>query len=517
MPYIEIEGEIPQGLDSYTNYQVYNCLDSAITAQLLPVLKSNLNAATATVYNREMRVLALCLEMSTKGFPVDQMCLSSLLFDLQRDAARALAVLHRLCAAVDFRPINPRSSVDVPDLFYRHLALPEIWEFDRKTNQRKLSADIKALEKLQHNYPIARPFVNAIISYRESSKMASVFSRGLEPVTGNLRCNFSPSGTETGRLSSQQNPYQRGTNGQNITDRIRQVVTAPPGFAILNFDLKTAESVAVGYISGDRAYIDACEGGDLHTGVCKLVWPHMDWTGDRKVDKAIAESPFYRHFSYRDQAKRGGHGSNYYGQPSTIAGIINVPTKFVEDFQRNYFDAFPGIPEWHLNVIAQVQRFGTITTQLKRERRFWGRPDDKATWREAIAFEPQSLVGDIMNEGLIQVQQWIKQQLPEAKTLLGRGKRLLEFNPRVPDLRAQIHDAGVFIVPLDGIAEIARELTQRLQYPIHFPGVGDMLIKNDVLIGKRWNKAHKGETHRFLKQGLRDYEPGDDVSWLREA
>ena len=36
MPFIDIQGEIPTGLDQFTNYQAYNILDSSVTAQLLP-------------------------------------------------------------------------------------------------------------------------------------------------------------------------------------------------------------------------------------------------------------------------------------------------------------------------------------------------------------------------------------------------------------------------------------------------------------------------------------------------
>lgn len=509
MPFIEVQGTIPDNIPAYDSYQVYNALDSCITAQLLPVLRSQLNENCAQTYSREMRVLALCLEMSSKGFPVDGMTLASLIYDLESAAERALAILHRFCEAIGFRAMNPNSPKDVPELFYQHLRLPEIWEFDRSKGERKLAADIKALEKLKSQYPIAAPFVNAISAVRENRKMASVFRKGLEPDTGNLRCNFSPSGTETGRLSSQSNPYQRGTNGQNLTDRVRQVITAPKGYAFINTDLKTAESVAVGYISGDRDYIAACEGGDLHTAVCRLVWRDLAWTGDDKLDKKLAEQPFYRHFSYRDQAKRGGHGSNYYGQPSTIAGIINVPTKFVADFQQAYFGAFPGIPRWHLETIAKIMRDGKIITALGRERRFWGRSDDKATWREAIAFEPQSLVGDVMNEGLVQVMTWIKANMDDATWRLNRKLRV--------DLRAQIHDAGLFIVPIEALDEVAPQISKRLEFPVEFPGVGTMLISNDVMVGKRFCKKPKGGSkwgsHPVMREGLVDWQPGQALHW----
>ncbi len=515
MPYLDIEGEIPTGLSSFDTYQVYNVLDSAVTAQLLPVILEKMNDNHRLTYNRERRVLALCLEMSTKGLPVDQLPLAELLYSLEKDERRAMRRLHQFCEAVEARPINPRSTTDVPWLFYEHLGLPPIYEYDRKTKQRKLTSDIKALEKLRENYPIAIPLVNAILAVREASKMASVFKRGLEPRGSVLRCNFSPTGTETGRLSSQQNPYGRGTNAQNLTDRVRQVIAAPDGYAILNLDLKTAESIAVGYLSGGGAYLKACQSGDLHTAVTRMTWPHFAWTGDLKKDKALAEQPGYRHFSWRDLAKREGHGSNYYATVRGLAMQIHIPHDLVDEFQRGYFAAFPEIREWQLETIARIQRDGIIVTHLGRERRFWGRPDDGATHREAIAFEPQSLVGDAMNEGLIQVQSWLIRECRDAKVFLGRDNKLLRFQPDTVDLRAQVHDAGVFLVPIEALNTLAPMIQQKLQFPVDFGPLGNMVIPSDMMVGRRWNKRPKEPgAERYMREGLVDWKPGQPLHWL---
>lgn len=496
MPHIIVEGEIPTNLPGFITYQVYNCLDSAITAQLLPAIKAKMGNTHLSTYEREMRVQSLCLEMSSKGFPIDSMCLAELLWQLEKDETKALERLHQFCAAIGFKPLNPNSPQQVAELFYQHLSLPPIYEFDRKTNKRKLSTDRKALEKLYVNYPITAPFVNAIDAAKSARKMASVFKRGLEPKTQNLRCSFSPSGTETGRLSSQQNPYGRGTNAQNLTDRVRQVITAPAGYAIVNLDLKTAESIAVGYIAGDRAYIEACMSGDLHTRVAQLNWRSLPWTGNLKQDKAIAEQPYYRNFSYRDMAKRGGHGTNYYGTPRTMAMHLKLPTKTLEEFQCGYFEAFPGIPEWHIDTINRVMQDGEIVTPMGRARRFWGRPSDPATHREAIAYAPQSLVADVWNEGLMQLQDWIIRQAREVKSI-----------SQLPDLRAQVHDSGVFLVPLDGLADYIAVMQEHLKYPVDFGELGTMIIPTDATVGKRWNKAPKKGSKGFMLEGQRDFDP----------
>jgi DNA polymerase-1 len=491
MPLVEIHGKIPEGLRAFEGYQIYNALDAAITAQLVPPMAELMNDNHTLTYARSMRLQSLCLEMSSKGFPVNKMRMLDLIKELDNEASRALRALHRFCEAVWAPPLNPNSSTQVPAFFYDFLRLPVIWKYDYKTKQRKRGADRDSLEKLRSMHPSAVPFVNAILAYRQATKLSSVFKKGLEP-NGVLRCNFSPSGTETGRLSSQTNPYGRGTNAQNLNDRVRQVIEAPPGFSLVYIDLKTAESYAVGHLvaalTGNYTYLRACDSGDLHTAVAEMTWAGLGWQqGDLKHNREIADAIFYRDFSYRDMAKRGGHATNYYGQPRTVATHLKVPTKLIEEFQNKYFAAFPGIPHWHLDTIARIQRDGVLVTPTGRERRFWGRSSDSATHREAIAFVPQSIVADVMNEGLMQIQAWIiKEKISGICSLL-----------------AQVHDAGLFIGRNSELAWLIPELQQRIIYPVDFGSTGVMAIPADAQVGKRWSKY---KNKPGLMDGLRDWK-----------
>lgn len=486
MPVIEMNGTIPENLNAWDQYQVYNCLDSCITAQLVHPMLLQANENHLTTYNREMALQSLCLEMSSKGFPVNKLRMIDLIKELDNEASRALSALRRFCEAVYSPPLNPNSPLQVSAFFYDFLGLPVIWKYDHKTKQRKRGTDRDSLEKLRATYPSTVPFINAIFAYREATKLSGVFKKGLEP-NGTLRCNFSPSGTETGRLSSQTNPYGRGTNAQNLNDRVRQVVEAPAGYSFAYIDLKTAESVAVGYISGDRKYIYACESGDLHTAVAELTWPGLGWQqGDLKYNRRVADAIFYRDFSYRDMAKRGGHGTNYYGQPRTMAMHLKVQTALIQAFQDSYFAAFPGIPDWHLSTIARVQREGVLVTPLGRERRFWGRGSDATTHRKAIAYVPQSLVADVMNEGLMQVQRWIlREKLTKAISLI-----------------AQVHDAGLFLIKNSELKWAVPAIVERIVYPVDFGQLGVMRIGADAQVGKRWCKYKKKPG---LLDGLRDF------------
>lgn len=502
MPCLVMEpGVLPAGLNAFQQEQAYNCLDSAVTVQLLPVMKSLLNPNTGKTYAAEMETMSLCLEMSRKGLPVAEFPLLELIRQLENEANKAKNALHLFCTAVWGPLLNPNSWQQVEYFFYDFLELHPIWKYDHKTKQRKRGTDRDSLEKLRDIYPSAQPFINAILAFREATKLASVFKKGLEPKSKRLRCGFSPSGTETGRLSSQGNPFRRGTNAQNLNDRVRTVIRAdaaniPSGFFLAYPDLKTAESFVVGYRSASRAYIDACA-TDLHTTVSKLVWPGLDWNGDLKHDKATAESPFYRHFSYRDMAKRGGHLTNYYGKPPMMAMHLKIDKKICEEFQAQYFEAFPELHEWQLEVIAQIQQFGKMTTILGRERTFWGRPEDPATHREAIAYEPQSVVADVMNEGLKRVQAWLMKECDYARVMAHTDAGLL----------AQVHDAGLFLIPMDGAEDILSGILSRMVVPVEWPGLGTMAIPAEMSVGLSWGKEKPKNP-----AGLRPWTPGSELS-----
>ena len=159
-----------------------------------------------------------------------------------------------------------------------------------------------------------------------------------------------------------------------------------------------------------------------------MVWPELDWPEGFTVAAAIkygsfppdlidaakkvASKEFYRGKSCRDFSKILAHGSNYLGKPRQMSIHSHIPVKIVEHFQEAYFDAFPELPMWHGWVAEQVQTVGEITTMLGRSRRFFGRPNDDATIREAVAFEPQSVAADYTNQALLRIYKASKKGLP---------------------------------------------------------------------------------------------------------
>ena len=357
----------------------------------------------------------------------------------------ALAKFHK--ALKEFgAPFNPNSPIQKLRLFYHFFGVDKnltaeeyffdppwlrtygISEYKSRNTKGEYTpaADREALEKIirasssgpQYASFWAAPFAYICLALADISKTLGFLNCKLEK--GYFKASFGAV-TETGRLSSRQNAQGFGSNAQNITPKLRHILIAPPGYKLAAPDYEQIESRNVGAICftrfGADAYLNASECGDLHTLVASMVWEDLPWPEDFTLDylrkygafpkeiikaaKAIANKPFYRHFSYRDAVKRLGHGSNYTGKPGHMSMLTHIPKHLVEHFQSAYFEAFPEIPQWHQWVATQVQTEGEIVTLFNRPRRFFGRPTDDATIRVAVAYEPQSMAADYTNRALL--------------------------------------------------------------------------------------------------------------------
>jgi len=310
MPAIDTATLTPEflsGLSRQQNTSIYNALDCAVTLEVREVLGRQFNSPPK-IYEFEKALQAPALEMMLRGFKIDQYERRKGSELLEGNLARLQVLINAYAQALWDRPLNPRSRDQLIKFFYGAMKLPEQWS--SKKGQRKLSMDREALEKLEV-YFHAMPIIAAILAFRDNAKQLQVLQTEVD-ADGRMRTSYNIAGTESGRWSSSKNSTGGGTNIQNISPRLRRMFVADLGWKLCGIDLEQAESRDVGWICGnlfnDWSYLDACESGDLHTQVCKMIWPGLPWTGDPKGDKAVANKLFYREFSYRDLAKRGGHG-----------------------------------------------------------------------------------------------------------------------------------------------------------------------------------------------------------------
>jgi len=343
MPWINTATDLLEGRRHPQQEQVYNGLDCMITLEVHGHLTQLMAKAPEPqrTYAFERALQGPALSMMLRGFRVDQTERRTAIDELEARIIKLGGRLHsrnrfdpesqlqRIAYAVWDKELNPKSPSQLIEFFYGKMRLPELWTSHKGV--RKLSMDREALERLSL-YLYARPIINLVLDIRDLSKQREALITEVDR-DGRMRTSYNIAGTETGRWSSSGNAFGTGGNLQNIADKLRKIFVADQGWKICGIDLEQAESREVGWLCGtlfgDWSYLEATETGELHTYTSKFIWPRLGWNGEADHDRRIADSLFYRDMSYRDMAKRGGHGcltaDHEVLTPSGWVTISNLP------------------------------------------------------------------------------------------------------------------------------------------------------------------------------------------------
>lgn len=449
-------------MDAKARHEVYNGLDCCVTYEVFEVLHEQLRSrndpSAALIYQFERGCQSLALDMMLRGFFTDAYEKEKYLDQSRKTISRLESILNRFAQAIWPFGLNARSPKQLKEFFYGAMRLPEQFVSDKGV--RRVSCNRECLEKLQaYFYPL--PIINCIFEIRDLGKKISVLQTKVDG-EGRYRSTFSPSATETGRWSSSKDAFGEGGNLQNITPELRRVFIADRGKKLLHFDQEQAESRVVGLLLkalGEPAYLEACEKGDLHTNVAAMLWPGV------VHDRRSAEIIFYRHFSYRDLSKRGGHLSNYKGGPMRMARALQLPYRMCQDFQEDYYSRF-SFNKWFTWTARELQLHQSLTTPLGMRRDFFGNPYDDAVLREAIAYIPQSTVGQL------------------TALIAWRAQRdIKELEPLTND-----HDGFTWQFPDD--RDLEQELVRRVKELADIPiTLGGLVLKIPIEISTGWNWA----------------------------
>lgn len=395
-------------------------------------------------------------------------------------------------------PFNPVSSTQKLKLFYHFFGSPDntcnegyffsppwlktygIHEYKTRNtkNEYEPAVNREALEKIiktagddtRYAAYWAAPFAQVCLAISDLSKSLGFLNCKLEH--GLFKCSFGAV-TETGRLSSRQNAQGYGSNGQNVSPKLRHIFVAPPGEKFIVVDYAQIESRIVAAICfrlfGMENYIAGTESGDLHSLAASMVWPDLPWPKDFTIEccikhgpfpkdmlkaaKQLASAPFYRGKSRRDVSKTLGHGTSYCGKPPQMSKHSHIEIKLIEHYQQVFFEAFPEIAKWHRWTAEQIQTKGEITTLLGRTRRFFGRPTDDATIREAVAYEPQSVAADYCNRALLRLHKlWLVGKFPATIRLSKHDELVVSCNESLEEqvltiMREQMEEHLTLVSP----------------------------------------------------------------------
>lgn len=465
---------------SDTQEIIYNSLDTMQTIALKQLFDTIIPDWAKPAYTYSEKMLGPVMTMMRRGIKIDIERRNKEVNDLENRLAKLSAIFDKLCEELFGTTINYNSVPQLKILFYQFLAIPELHKFTK--GEAKVSTDRKTLERISKEFVRGSPFAKLLMQISDLEKQIEFLTKGLSP-EGRFHTSYNIAGTETFRFSSSEHPLRIGGNAQNVPPSARIAFIPDEGYTLFQADQQGAEARLVAYLSGDENYIAACEGGDAHTIVASMVF------GFEPI-RELAEREYYRGKSYRQVAKSGSHGSNYYGKPFTLAQQMSVPVEIAEQFQLKYFKKFPGIADWHNAVAKQLQEHGYITTPFGLRRTFWGRRFDDATLREAIAFVPQSTVGVLTNIGLYNL--WAKYEGSSSPDVM---------------ILANGHDAVIGQIKTEKLDALVPEILDLLRFPFYITDVKgktrECVIPFEMEVGSNWGKYHE----ELNPKGLRKWKP----------
>lgn len=463
--------------------QIYNGLDVCLTAEAF--LELNKLPKPGAIYDFSRALQAPVMEMTLRGFRVDPFAREQAIRTLRIRLERLSHIIDTVAEVVwdEIPPpskaskytkpkrLNPESTQQLQRFFYDNLGISPVTRWVAGDETRPM--DRKALERIG-DYFEARFIVSAILAYRDTVGQLEVLESQVDS-DWRMRTSYNIGGTNEGRFSSSKSSIGTGRNMQNVEEDLRYIFIADPGHKLCGIDLEQSDSRQVGYMCGilfdDWSYLDACESGDLHTTVARLVWRDLPWTGDLKKDRKIADRLFYRHHSFRQTSKRLGHGVNFMGKARNMAQETKIPVKLVADFIEVYFDAFPCIPRWHTWTAGVLQSKRRLTSVYGRTRDFFDRPESEDTVKAALAFLAASPTADNLNLGMWRI--W--KHMPYVKLL------------------AQLHDAVYFQFP-ETMNE--REVVTKAQSLVEVRlthGNRSFIVPTEAKVGYNWGPRYKSD------------------------
>ena len=422
---------------------LYNCKDVVATYEIAFEIRKELEEFKTLAFYEEHsnKLIEPLLEMQIKGILIDVKRRDEVDKELskKRDELQA-----RLNLAVG-REVNVNSPKQIKELLYDDLGLPPIYSWGKVKGKKAkvMSSNEEAIVQLQKM--CKNPVLDIILEIRGIVKQLGTYVRAKLEVDNRLCCSYKITGTSTGRLSSSKSVFNRGTNLQNIPRDpvMRSMFIADSGKILVNADLSQAEARIVAYVAEETRLIRVFENGDdihaFNAAIIFNVHPNEVTPTQRQTAKARV------------------HGANYGIGPAKAAKLAGTTEAKAREDLNKYKSSYPNLELWWKTVEAQLRYNRTLKNLFGRKRTFFGHWSDELL-RTAIAYVPQSTVGDLLNYGIIRSypnlpNEWdmlaqnhdsILIQVPEETPSM----HLHKFFKHYYEIPLEIHNRK-FIIPVD--------------------------------------------------------------------
>ena len=421
-------------LDEYNAYDVCN------TLRLWAMLRGRLVAEELDKLHDNLCMISEGLiKIENAGINVDLDYLNRLDEEFTNNLASLESELKEISSLG-----NPRSWQQVTQTLYTEFGVET-----PSTDKEHLTQIYKGAR--EQGFDSLANFVDLLLQHRKHTKLLGTYVNGIRSRLtndGRIKPSFLLHATTTGRTSS------RNPNMQTIPREsgIRNVFIPDDEDHLLVYaDFDNIEGRITAVLADDH---------NLKRLFAEGTKPH----------KAVAKAVFGEDYSSEDYvlAKSVTHGVNYKRTPHGIAEGLDIPLHKATKVYNEYMKMAPGLPEWHNKIYKHViVEQEDIVTPFGRRRRFplITKENMDDVWREAVAFEPQSIASDL-------------------NTFAG-----IYLHKAGYDVRLFIHDALLLQVPRENAEEHARDISELMQQSAEANFPWEMSFPVEAESGYRWGEC----------------------------
>lgn len=347
----------------------------------------------------ELPLVDVLYFMEKEGFKVDRKYLDELNGELTSETEKLAAEITDLAG----EPFNINSTQQLAKILFEKLGLKH-----GKKTKTGYSTNVEVLESLRNEHPI----IPAILQYRELVKLKSTYLDGMLPLidkNGRIHTVFKQAVTATGRLSSTEPNLQNIPIRKESGKRIRKMFVPADGNVLVCGDYSQIELRLMAHMSGDKAMIDAFNGGeDFHRSTAARLFgvPFEEVTQDmRRSAKAVNFGIIY--------------GISDFG----LSEDLGISVYEARRYMQNYFATYPGVKRFMNDCVAFAKENGYVKTLYGRKRYI---PELQASVyatrafgeRVAMNMPLQGTASDIIKAAMIEVDKKLAEGGYKAKLIM---------------------------------------------------------------------------------------------------
>ncbi len=388
----------------------------------------------------ELPLCQVLASMEHEGFMVDRAGVEEFgrMLDSQIESRRA-EILQM--AGTDF---NINSTKQLAEVLFDRLGLPP-----RKKTRTGYSTDSEVLESLRGHHPI----IEAILDYRQLSKLSSTYVAGLGKCIqpdGRVHSTFNQTETRTGRISSADPNVQNIPVRTPLGAEMRKFFVAKEGFTLVDADYSQIELRILAHISGDQQMIRGFEeGADIH----------------RMTASQVFGIPFEMvPPQMRSRAKAINFGIVYGISAFSLAQDIHTTVKEAKQYIDDYLKTYSGVAAYMHQSVEKARELGYVETIFHRPRQL---PDINSkkpalrgfSERVAMNMPIQGTAADIIKLAMIRVWQRLRKEGLRSRLILQVHDELL--------VEAALEEADLVEEIVRTEMENAVQLSVKLETDVH--------------------------------------------------